>query len=169
METKLLTSNELADVFKIVISKYENQLSLVNLNDPDQIGNEERFIASLYAMNTIHLFFLNRNLVSMTESIFVRESVRDFILSLTDQITIMLSVEDIKFDKLVNTILEGVYKNKKDSKYSLIPRTVKDQLSIDKDELFNILDNNAWVVCIYVLLLVYTGTSTYKELITDKR
>ena len=154
---RFLTEEKMSSVLKIIISEYDLFISRDN-----KVSNEvEEYIATLYAENKIHYFFLNMYLYTNIDRIFSNESIRDFLLAYTDKVSILLSTEEVGLTKIINSIVNAVAK---ENDNSLIPEGIKEQLQVSAVDIRTILENNTWYLCLFLLVISFTGTISYKKI-----
>lgn len=149
-------------------------LSLKKKIDPNDKELILEFILNNYHQNDLYTFFVPSNLVNLTETIFSNELIRSFVMDYSEILSFQSSINELNFEALINTIINGVYKNKVKADSSvernkvLMYENINSTIAIDDlFEFKSILENNFWLLAFYVLMIYFPNSETYKKINKD--
>lgn len=133
-------------------------IKLDHLTDTTEaIKNENdilQFIKTLQYQYKLHTLLTPRALYELTNTIFTNERVRDFVLSGSDELAILLSENSDDIKNLTSTILNGLYKNRHNHQgSSCIPEAILAAIQLDINIVDNILNDNFWLIFIIGIYL----------------
>jgi hypothetical protein len=100
----------------------------------------------------LHTLMTNLGIDQCVNEIFTNESIRDFILSLTDRFYIELSGE-VNEENMVTLISNGLVNNKF-NEHTRTPREFFDRIHSDIN-IPALLGNNKWLVTVVMIFLVF--------------
>jgi hypothetical protein len=124
-----------------------------------QYDDVKTFFLLLYFEGRAYTLFTPINLNTLAKNIFTNDTIRDFVLNWTDMAMISLSVQDYSLDRLIETISQGICRNKLTStdeesvSLSLVNEKVALAMQITPDYVRDTLKVNSWLLCITILYL----------------
>lgn len=144
-----------------LMSEQLNALSPANEKSNASVTyvNVKTFFLLLYFEGRMYSLFTPVNLNTLANDIFTNDGIRDFVLNWTDMAMISLSVQDYSVDRLIETISQGVCRNKLSenedtaTSLSLVNDKVAAAIQISPDYVQSTLKANSWLLCITVLYL----------------
>lgn len=132
-------------------------LSCINMELNNRVTELEEatvieFLLHVGTEYKLHTLMTNLGIDQCVNEIFTNESIRDFILSLTDRFYIELSGE-VNEENMVTLISSGLVNNKF-NEHTRTPREFFDRIHSDIN-IPALLSNNKWLVTIVMIFLVF--------------
>lgn len=170
MSDAKLSMDELSNIGSLVVNTYDDELNrrYMVMTESNTIGHAIRIYLNTFIMTKrLYSLFVLSVLKEIESEIFTNKDIRDFILNVTDRISIMLSVTDVDIDRLIESIVEGMARNRPadiDNSHSIVNHKVQAQIKIEPAALRDLLKDNFWLVC---LVVYYLFGSTSKSIVSD--
>lgn len=162
----LLTFEELSIVKELVIGIFHRELS--RCTSEERQKQLKTFFLTIYFEERIFNLLTPRVREELAERIFADVVVRDLILNMTDQVGIMLSVQEFDVRRLITTVVRGICLNKPTSALTashaskpLLDEKSRSAIQVTELELIPFLENNFWLVCVIVLYLFMGETALF--------
>ena len=138
--TPTLSYDELAFVVTTVVESTDTEIT--------RIVNEKELrivldaLYNLYHNTNYFSLFTLQSLKELTVDIFDSEPFRDFILNVVERVSVELPYSEIDENRLVQTIVRAVCRNKSHTDNSLIIREIKESIFINPEVLQTCLKDN---------------------------
>jgi len=137
------------------------------INKSSELIVIDSFFITMLSKHRSHTLFNNIAMSDLLDSIFTTESVRDFVLTLTDRLSCFLACfNDARIEVNFSNLLLNY---KRGNKYSLIPNKIYGSLQPDdkfptiQEEIVDFLMSNTWLVVI-ISCLLYTTQLSYRSI-----
>lgn len=161
----ILSYDELTFVINTVIESTDIEITRIKEEKELQLILEELF--KLYHNTNYFTFFVLKRLTELTSEIFDNAVFRDFLFNLVDRVSISLPFNDTDEKRLTETVARGICRNKTDSEQSLVIKEIKDSVYVNKATLISCLENNFWLVIVYLLSIHFHKTTAYQEAVKN--
>lgn len=148
-----------------VISTFDVEiLRLVEDKKRDSITLE---FLDLYHNTNLSTFFAKVCAVKLTDRIYGSEQLRDFVMSLTERVS-MLCCWDSKEDleKVLRSFSEAIGRNKTGGQSCLMPESVIEVTAANEETIHTLLKSNFWLLVLYVLITYFSRTAIYTATIS---
>lgn len=161
----MLSADHLFDVTEAVVTSFDIEFSrTLDLNRRNVIFNK---FNELYYQTNLFTFFTHVSLVEFATNVFSSPVLRDFVLNLTERVSIIVSADEFQklegnLEGLTNTIAMAVCRNKFKQQYTFIPSQIADTINTDSDTIVKVLKANFWIVVLYLLIVYFNRTETFR-------
>lgn len=153
--SKLLQAEQLELFIEYIVSNFD----ITIMQEIDKDKEFSRKILALYYEFIASTFFVESNLNNLSELYSTDKTFKYYIDLLVEKVSLLTTVQEIPYESLINTFMEGICKNKNESTgSSLINEQHKELIKIDEEYLNQILKDNFWILVIYTLLLFFDRT-----------
>lgn len=161
------------ELMKSWLNEYLVHYAWVCVNSGEGSKEEElnkviHLFNTLFKQGISYQFFIDGNIVDMTESIFSHEELRKFVLEGSNRLQFFGNTLGNSFlSRLMDTIVASysnsviVYEN---LDKSIAPVSISGVFQKDKEQIKQLLVNNPWIIFVYVFRLYFTSTSIIKSL-----
>lgn len=157
-----LDKDSLTAVSELIIESMDIEFSRV-------IGEKQQmivfdFLHRLYLSTDLYSFFLPINLVNLSHEIYESEVLRDFILNLSERVSIGLAYRDFNLTYLINSIVVATCRNKMNPRgnhKSLIPEQINQTIYVDQDHVRACLKDNFWLLITYLMIKEFNTSQVF--------
>jgi hypothetical protein len=157
--TNMLSYDELYQFTNTVVESTD--IELTRLLNPKHQAMVLDWLLGLYHQSNYFSLFTLVSLKTLTEEIFESIVIRDFILNVTERTSAALPYSNADEDRLIETIVRSVCRNKTDNGNSLIIKEIIDSIHINPEVLGSCLRDNFWLIVIYTLSIHFHRTGSY--------
>lgn len=164
----MLYTNELVWVKDTFINCLDTEIDRCILANKDKPIME--YLIGFYITERLYRMLLPADIVKITNELFTNVDARDFILELTDRLSLSMSVTDMDVKSLIATIRNGLKNTHRvDSMLSITPVPISQAIAIKDDvDLDSTLYDNLWVVTL-VLFLMWFNFSKHFERVLESQ
>jgi len=126
------------------------------------------FVLSIFLGEKLHTQFTTSRITSLTAAVYENSQIRDFVLSLSDRLGVMLGLGNVR-DFLVEKFLSnGISHYNSDVNTTnpspvFMPERVRDNIEVDSDIILSILKHNKWLTSIVLINLFLYKTNVFKN------
>jgi hypothetical protein len=152
-----------------IIESFDIEISRLSLNEKS-LASVVELITNYYYNRDIYSFFALRNVKGYSEDLLNNVIYRDFILNLTDRVNILLLWDKKILDSLISNLVDGICRNKVNPSVqnnSLLVKEINESLYMSPDGLKNLLKDNVWLVILFLLIMFFQKSVTYKTLTSE--
>ena len=163
-----LKSDEFDFMASIVVQAIDVEFArLVNASERESVSV---WLTDFYINTKLHTMFVERHIAGVVENIFGDIPVRDYILTLTDRINILLTLDDLSRASIIETLVIGFTLSRYEGTASLsvMPLGIATAIKIDYDAAIMFLNDNAWYVTLILIFLFFERSATYQAVINLK-
>lgn len=167
---------EFQETVKVVSSEYLefNAVDILN-KEVIKFTKADQEIISTFCLQTclyrkLHTLFTETELLSITEQVFTNELVRDFVLDVTDKLSVRLNMnQNHVIEKyLSNTLSSFETRQNITPGKILTPSRVLGNICIYADEILEVLTYNKWMVSIVLINLYFFDSDFFADEDSDK-
>jgi len=152
--TNCLTAQEMAVVGAVFKNCIETEIVKYSAEQTEKINI---YILNLVNSTKLHTLFSPAGLKSITEEVFNDNTIRDFVLCLTDQFNCIIALSDFEERSIQYSIGYGLNSPSfAENDYILIPQRIYENMELSGDLIFNILCANRWLLTL-VLIYIFFG------------
>lgn len=135
-----------------------------------RLGTNEKEVARIYDLfqslhhtTRFHLFFMAASYEKLVDDIFMDPASTDFVLSLTDRVSLMMIADDPKNDeRIVEQMVRGVTRNKASvESASLLNENLIKSIHQTSEDLTKLLKDNFWLIVVYFLVMYFQNTQLF--------
>lgn len=162
-ESKLLTHKQLLFAISSVVRSFDAEL--IRMIVPETSEKIVDAFMEMYHRVELYAFFTPLNIKYIYGTIFDDAVIRSFVLNITDRTSLDISTSNMDINKLYETLKEGCCLgkvNNNSSGYILMSNDVSSSFYIEKEVLSNQLKSNFWLIVLYLLLMNFHQTESYK-------
>lgn len=158
-EQELLSYDEYTFIIGIVVESVD--IEITRLPNDKVVETIASYLFSLYLSTDYFAIFTLAGLQKTTVDICDVIIVRDFILNLTDRISLSLPLTEKDEDRFIKTLVRGICRNKTNSDNSLFVKEINDSLYINPEVLTTCLKDNFWLIVVYIISIHFHKTQIY--------
>ena len=126
-------------------------------------------LLNLYNKGIVSQFFVDSNLVELTKNVFSDPVLRDFVLDGSVRFKLFCNAIDSTFHSdLIDVIADSqssAILNESNVEASLLPENIRGLFDIPSDEINLVLDNNPWLVFIYLFRVYFSEVNAFKQIL----
>lgn len=160
-----LSSERLPYLVDSIVQAFDHETNrLFGKNEKDLARIYDLFL-SLHHRTKFHTFFIASVYEKLTEEIFMDQVAMDFVLSLTDRVSLLTVTDDPEDDdQIVELMVRAVIRNKPDIKSaSLLNENLIKSIFQSADDLRQLLKDNFWLIVVYFLIMYFRNTRLFIE------
>lgn len=161
----LLSIEQVNFVGDNIASLFDQELIRLQKKSSNATEKVIAFVVSLY-FDSITTFFSVSVVESNASKMNEDAVIRDFLLDLSEKFSFSITNMDMdNGERLLNTVIESVSRVHmvQQPEYSFINQKVLESIQFDKSTLTLALENNFWLLTLYLLVLFFKQTMTFKE------
>lgn len=164
----MLNTAELLWVKDTFINCLDTEIDRLILSDHDKAVMEH--MVEFYIKERLYRMLLPADIVKITNELFNHIEARDFILELTDRLSISMAVDDINVKQLIDTICKGLKNTHRDNAMlNLIPVPISQAITIKSDiDLDSVLYDNLWVVTLVLFLMWFNFSKHFERILQNQ-
>lgn len=164
----MLNTAEMVWVKDTFVNCLDTEIDRLILADRDKPVME--YMIEFYIKERLYRMLLPADIVKITNELFNHIEARDFILELTDRLSISMAVEDMNVKQLIDSICKGLKNTHRDNAMlSMIPIPISQSIAIKSDaELDSVLYDNLWVVTLMMFLLWFNFSKHFELIIQNQ-
>lgn len=157
MQEDLLSIEQVNFIGTNIDKLFKIELSRLTARNPDHAKRVVEFVMTLY-MERLSTFFALSVIQDRVETINMNPMIRDFVLDLSEKFSFILTNSDLEGgEKLLFTVVESIKRNhQKRNDITLLNPSTADTLSFDDGVLRELLENNFWLLTLYLLVLYFS-------------
>lgn len=154
----------ISEVELCCIKTINNELIKFTNGDQQKIAD---FCLKTSLYRKLHTLFTEPELLAITQQVFTDLIIRDFVLDLTDKLSINLNLgkgSGYEFERYLSSSI-GHYDTKSDASpdKTLIPSKILNNICIFTDDIEDVLISNRWLITIVVINLYFFNTDFFTE------
>lgn len=160
MQEDLLSIEQVNFVGTNIEQLFKIELGRLTVRNPDHAKRVSEFVLTLF-MERLSTFFTLSVIKDRAETINTNPAIRDFVLDLSEKFSFALTNSELEGGKkLLFTIVESIKRNhQKRSNLTLLNPSTADTLTFDEEVLRELLENNFWLLTLYLLVLYFSPSS----------
>lgn len=166
VSSDVLMMEKLAKIVPFVVDSFDIELARV-FENKNQIKILDHYYG-LYHSANYATFFTLRNLQNLSTIVFGDAVQRDFILSLSERVSISLALIDLPYqDKLVDHFVKAITVNKPEPRSQsacFMDQGTQESISLTADALRMVLMENFWLLITYLLLINFQRSVFFQKL-----
>jgi hypothetical protein len=157
-----LSSELLPLLVDTVLQAFDQEVARLGSNEKEVARIYDLFL-SLHHTTRFHLYFMAASYEKLVENIFMDPASTDFVLSLTDRVSLMILADEPKNDdKIVEHMVRGVTRNKPDEgSASLLNENLIKSIHQTSEDLTKLLKDNFWLIVVYFLVMYFQNTQLF--------
>jgi hypothetical protein len=161
----MLNSAELVWVKDTFVNCLDTEIDRLILADKDKSVME--YLLEFYITERLYRMLLPADIVKITNELFAHVDARDFILELTDRVSISMSIEDMAVQRLITTISHGLKNTHRvDGMLSIMPVPIGQSIAISKEvDLDSLLYDNLWIVTLVLVLMWFNFSKHFERVL----
>lgn len=122
------------------------------------------FLHRLHLTTNWYSFFLPINLVNLSREIYESEVLRDFILNLSERVSLGLAFQEFNLTYLINSIVVATCRTKinpQGNHKSLIPEQINQTIYVNQDHVRACLKDNFWLLIAYLMIKEFNTSQVF--------
>lgn len=164
--SSLISKTELDFYIDTVIECFDLEITRMSHNEKLVMKILDR-VNEYYLTKDIPTFFVLVNLKNTTLEVFQDAELRDFVLQLTDKVSLLTTIAEFDYSILINSVVQAICRNKvnpEQSNESLINKELNASLFINPGILSSLLKDNSWLIVLFILTVFFQRSQVYRSL-----
>lgn len=157
---KELSYDQLMQVVDIVIISVDVELSRLIVEK--ELTEALDYLIRLFLEKDYFSYFSLQSSAKTIEEIFERPVIRDYVLNLTERVSMTIAFDEIQQNALIKTVVRAVTRNKVQSENTLIIKEVAESIYVNPEVLTILLKDNFWLIVLYLVSLYFYQSEAYK-------
>ena len=157
-----VSSEPLPTLVNTIVEAFDQEVSRLGPNEKEIARVYDLFL-SLHHKSKFHVFFIASELDKLVEDIFMDQASTDFVLSLTERVSLMMVYPDPKDDaQIVEHMVRALIRNKPGvDSASLLNEHLITSIYQSSEDLTKLLTDNFWLIVVYFLVMYFRNTQLF--------
>jgi hypothetical protein len=158
--------SQLKQTIEVISSAFDIEITKLHLRPEAQMLIADSF-TNWYYQEDLYSFFILGNLHAQTDYIMRTPTLRDFVLNVTDRVSIQLVMFDIDREVLLKEVVLAVCSTKVnpvEANNSLLIKEINEGLYVNPGALTSLLKENFWILVLFLLTVFFQQTLYYQQL-----